>query len=170
MIIFINYLLATKNLSSSFFQSDIDLVAHTHWVDSPEEKCRELFQLKSQLLNAGIVEPDIPVFAYAHTSWMQLHTIPKLGSYKVDLSMNNNDGIQLTSVIKQYVESMPALRPLVMVLKALLSQKELNSPATSGLASYSLTCMVISFLQVCISNRLFSLSQFIIFSVEPGQI
>jgi non-canonical poly(A) RNA polymerase PAPD5/7 len=43
---------------------------------------------------------------------------------------------------------MPALRPLVLVLKSFLKQRKLNSAATSGLSSYAVTCMVISFLQV----------------------
>ena len=43
---------------------------------------------------------------------------------------------------------MPALRPLILVLKGLLLQHNFHSAASSGLSSYALTCMTISFIQV----------------------
>jgi non-canonical poly(A) RNA polymerase PAPD5/7 len=73
---------------------------------------------------------------------------PHSGAYKVDLNINTDDGVKVIDVVKDYLDQMPALRPLVMVLKGFLIQRGLNSPATSGLGSYSLICMVISFLKV----------------------
>jgi non-canonical poly(A) RNA polymerase PAPD5/7 len=43
---------------------------------------------------------------------------------------------------------MPALRPLVLVMKCFLKQRKLHSAASSGLSSYALICMAISYLQV----------------------
>lgn len=43
---------------------------------------------------------------------------------------------------------MPALRPLIFVLKGFLRQRKLHSAASSGLSSYAVICMTISFLQV----------------------
>ena len=43
---------------------------------------------------------------------------------------------------------MPALQPLILVIKGFLSQRGLNNAAESGLSSYALICMCISFLQV----------------------
>ena len=51
-------------------------------------------------------------------------------------------------VIKGYVAQLPALRPLVLVLKAYMAVQNLNSPAFGGLGSYALICMIITFLKV----------------------
>ena len=51
-------------------------------------------------------------------------------------------------MIKHYLDTMPALRPLIMVLKAFLTARSLNSAALGGLGSYALSLIAISFLQV----------------------
>jgi non-canonical poly(A) RNA polymerase PAPD5/7 len=70
------------------------------------------------------------------------------GNIKVDIGINNVDGLLALDIINEYLSTIPALRPLVMVVKAFLAQKNLNSAATSGLSSYALICMAISFVQV----------------------
>jgi non-canonical poly(A) RNA polymerase PAPD5/7 len=67
---------------------------------------------------------------------------------------------------------MPALKPLMFVLKALLIQRSLNTPATGGLGSYALALMVISFLQVGVSVhvRSFPDSLLTIFQMNPHQL
>lgn len=70
------------------------------------------------------------------------------GSLNFDLGINNTDGFEAVAIINSYLTNMPALRPLVLVLKSLLKQRKLNSAASSGLSSYAATCMAISFLQV----------------------
>ena len=71
-----------------------------------------------------------------------------LGGLKVDIGINNVDGVTAVDVINDHLDRMPALRPLVLVVKAFLAQKDLNSAAKSGLSSYALICMAISFVQV----------------------
>jgi len=56
----------------------------------------------------------------------------------VDLSFNNREPLLHVPLVQQYVHEMPALRPLVMVLKTLFSEKELNKGSTGGLGSYPL--------------------------------
>jgi non-canonical poly(A) RNA polymerase PAPD5/7 len=62
--------------------------------------------------------------------------------------MNDSDGVRGVDAIKGYLSEMPALRPLVMVMKGLLAQHGLASAAHSGISGYATICMVISFLQV----------------------
>lgn len=50
--------------------------------------------------------------------------------------------------VRGYMARYPNVRPLVLVLKGLLQQKECNDVATGGLGSFALTCMVIVHLQV----------------------
>jgi non-canonical poly(A) RNA polymerase PAPD5/7 len=70
------------------------------------------------------------------------------GSFNVDIGINNTDGPQAIAVVNEYLSKMPALRPLILTVKAFLSQRNLNSAAHSGLGSYAVICMCISFLQV----------------------
>lgn len=51
-------------------------------------------------------------------------------------------------VIKSYLLTMPALRPLILAVKAFLSQRALNSASSGSLSSYSVINMCISYLQV----------------------
>lgn len=84
----------------------------------------------------------------------------------MDISINADDGTKAISVVQDYLTKMPALRPLVFVIKALLSHKGLNSPANGGLGSYAIICLVICFLQVLysISNHHSLLKHFSCFS------
>lgn len=54
-------------------------------------------------------------------------------------------------VIKRYLDEMPALRHLVLVIKVFLAHKGLNSAANGGLGSYATICLAIHLLQVCFS-------------------
>jgi len=47
---------------------------------------------------------------------------------------------------------MPALRPLILVVKGFLSQRNLNDASKSGLGSYAVILMCISFLQAFFSS------------------
>jgi non-canonical poly(A) RNA polymerase PAPD5/7 len=78
----------------------------------------------------------------------QLTSAMETGSFKTDIGIDNTDGVEAIDIIKGYLTRMPALRSLVMVVKAFLSQRELNSAITFGLNSYCVICMAISFLQV----------------------
>jgi DNA polymerase sigma len=74
----------------------------------------------------------------------------------VDVSLNKDDGMLAVPLVKRHLDTMPALRSLLMLLKRFLAQRELNSAATAGVSGYVLTCMCISFLQVrrfCLARR-----------------
>jgi len=77
---------------------------------------------------------------------LTLQTIPQLGSFKLDISINALDGPRLTLVVREHLKTMPPLRYLVLALKAFLSTRGLNSAATGGLSSYAIICLAISYL------------------------
>lgn len=66
----------------------------------------------------------------------------------MDISLNQTNGISAGKIINQYLDVLPGARQLIMVVKAFLSQRSMNEVFTGGLGSYSVICMVISFLQV----------------------
>lgn len=83
--------------------------------------------------------------------------------------MNADIGVKAVETVQKYLNDMPALRPLVLVLKRMLGQCNLDSAATAGLSTYSLVCMVISFLQVIITTFKFPMFDSISFQVNPMQ-
>ncbi len=74
----------------------------------------------------------------------------------MDIGVNNTDGIHVAEMIKEYLARMPELRPLVLVMKGLLARSSFNDPAYGGLGSYAVVCMCISFLQVRVSSKAYT--------------
>ena len=70
------------------------------------------------------------------------------GNFLVDISINQTNGITAGQIINKFVTYHPALKPLVLVVKAFLSQRAMNEVFSGGLGSYSIVCMALSFLQV----------------------
>lgn len=134
---------------------------------------RILWQLSSRLRSSGITA-DCQVISHARVPIVKVDTIRGLGessdallsyilaevllaSLKFDLNINSDNGLKAVPVIKQYIDDMPALRPLVLAIKAFLSTRGLNSAATGGLSSYATICSTIGFLKVNSSTAISSL-------------
>jgi len=56
-------------------------------------------------------------------------------------------GIAAAEIVKNYMNKMPQLKPLALVLKQLLFERNLNNTFNGGLGSYCLVLMIISSLQ-----------------------
>lgn len=70
------------------------------------------------------------------------------GKYKVDISINHTNGIDASQFVADWLRNCPALRPIIMATKLLLSQRGMSEVFSGGLGSYSVICMVISFIQM----------------------
>lgn len=73
-----------------------------------------------------------------------------LGNYNIDISVNQYNGVKAAPLVTSLMESVGirAARALIMVVKTLLMQRGLHEVYSGGLGSYSVICLVISFLQV----------------------
>lgn len=111
-----------------------------------EGKKKTLYNLSGIFRNASVTQDTLFVFR-ARVPIMHFETVDELGSLHIDISVNSPDGVKLVPIMEKYLDSMPALRYLVLVVKGYLSQLRLNSAQDGGLSSYSLMCLVISFLQ-----------------------
>jgi len=131
--------------------SDIDIAISTH---SVTDQCKKsvLFQLSSKLKSSGLT-PFVLVNHHARVPILKLTTRPEYGSLNVDIGINNVDGVKSIELINAYLANMPALRPLILVVKGFLSQRSLNDASKSGLGSYAVILMCISFLQMNPSKR-----------------
>ncbi|KAI0326768.1 Nucleotidyltransferase [Cubamyces sp. BRFM 1775] len=134
-------------LAEVFGGSDTDLVISTPHTYDDETKKRVLFQLSALMRNSHVTD-YVQVVHRARVPVISFTTSPDLGSLKIDISLNATDGLNAVPVLRGYFERMPALRYLVLALKSLLTRHRLNSASSSGLSSYGLICLAISFLQL----------------------
>lgn len=69
-----------------------------------------------------------------------------------DISIGVDNGVQNVPLIKSYINQFPALRPLVLVVKCFLHERNLNEVFTGGLGSYTILLLVASHLQMMAYN------------------
>ncbi|KAG9099628.1 hypothetical protein FRC06_005081, partial [Ceratobasidium sp. 370] len=74
-----------------------------------------------------IAKAKVPIIKFV-TTW---------GGFKVDISLNQVNGVTAGKIINNFLARLPALRPLVLIFKAFLSQRDMNEVYNGGLGSYS---------------------------------
>jgi non-canonical poly(A) RNA polymerase PAPD5/7 len=65
----------------------------------------------------------------------------------VDVCFNQKTGPQAATLMHQYMDALPPLRPLTFLLKYFMASRGLNQPYTGGVGSFMLQMMIVSFLQ-----------------------
>ena len=119
--------------------SDLDLVMFGLWERIP-------FRCLERILQDIAAPHSIEVIDGAAVPIVKYDDL--VTGIKVDISFNNVSGLQSAEVIKTFKLEFPVLPKLVMVLKQFLLVRGLSTVFTGGLSSYSLSLMVISFLQL----------------------
>lgn len=109
------------------------------------DKVTVLHALANTMRRAGITD-RVTIVAKAKVPIIKFITTH--GRFAVDISLNQVNGVAAGKLINRYLKELPALRALVMVTKAFLSQRSMNEVYTGGLGSYSIVCLSISFLQM----------------------
>jgi DNA polymerase sigma len=71
---------------------------------------------------------------------------------KCDLSFGVQGGLQAAAFMKSEVETTPAIRPTLLILKQLLKEKDLNEVYRGGVSSYGLFHMVLSYFSTFYGN------------------
>lgn len=104
-----------------------------------------LHSLANIVRRAGITD-RVKIIAKAKVPIIKFVT--SHGRFWVDISVNQVNGVAAGKMIKQFLQELPALRSLVLVIKSFLAQRSMNEVYTGGLGSYSIVCLVISFLQM----------------------
>lgn len=72
------------------------------------------------------------------------------GRLNVDISVNQGNGLVAVDIVNRFLAapSGGALKGLVLIIKAFLSQRGMNEVFTGGLGSYAIVCLAVSFLQL----------------------
>ena len=76
-------------------------------------------------------------------------------NFHIDISVqdDNHFGLKTVELIKSYLNTYSVLKPIILALKTLLNNGNLNNPYTGGLSSYGLVLMVVSFIQSKIDSQ-----------------
>lgn len=122
--------------------SDIDVVIFDSRVKTPQVG---LYALAKALSQKGVAK-KIQVVAKARVPIVKF--VERKSGIAFDISFDVDGGPQAADFIKDYVKKLPALRPLCMILKVFLHQRELNEVYTGGIGSYALLTMLITHLQL----------------------
>ena len=123
---------------------DIDLVIYSDLMDRMD-KVSVLHSLANIVKRAGITD-RVTIIAKAKVPIIKFVTTH--GRFSVDISINQGNGVTTGKMVKQFLQELPALRSLVLIIKNFLSQRSMNEVFTGGLGSYSIVCLAISFLQM----------------------
>lgn len=66
---------------------------------------------------------------------------------QVDVCFNQPTGPPAAQLMKRYMEALPPLRPLTIVMKYFLAARGLNEPYSGGVGSFMLQLLIVAFLQ-----------------------
>ena len=100
------------------------------------KKCRHFIRGNIELINA-----KVPILKFDD----------KVGRLEVDLSVNNPTAARNTHLLYCYSQLDPRVRPLVMALKLWAKKNGINEARFQTLSSYTLSLMMIHFLQCGVS-------------------
>eukprot|EP01126_Amoeba_proteus_P023116 TRINITY_DN2326_c0_g1_i6.p1 TRINITY_DN2326_c0_g1~~TRINITY_DN2326_c0_g1_i6.p1 ORF type:complete len:278 (-),score=55.03 TRINITY_DN2326_c0_g1_i6:121-954(-) len=104
-----------------------------------------LYLFANRLCQKGVNKIRIQVISRATVPIVKF-TDP-ITNCQVDVSFGHLNGCSNSLIVKQFLKEFSELRPLVLILKYFLQQRDLNEPYTGGLGSYALSLMVVCFLQ-----------------------
>ncbi|XP_022886672.1 non-canonical poly(A) RNA polymerase PAPD5-like isoform X2 [Olea europaea var. sylvestris] len=121
--------------------SDVDVVILGSEIRSPQLGLQALSRALSQ---KGIAK-KIQVIARARVPIVKF--VEKKSGVSFDISFDIQSGPKSAEFITDAISKWPPLRPLCLILKVFLQQRELNEVYTGGIGSYALLVMLIAMLQ-----------------------
>ncbi|KAL1685321.1 hypothetical protein GGG16DRAFT_66535 [Schizophyllum commune] len=128
---------------------DIDLVVQSNTLEQNNKKT-VLQRLADLIRSARLSSGKVQVIA-ARVPIIKFVTAAEYGRFQIDISINQFSGLVSSDIINGFQRGMQcpiAIRSLVLILKLYLSQRGMNEVYTGGLGSYSIVCLVLSFLQM----------------------
>lgn len=105
----------------------------------------DLYRLASHLRECKVAE-DFTVIAKARVPIVKCRET--ISGLPIDISFNITNGLESAKIVKSYMEEVPALRPMTMLIKHFLMIKGYNEVFNGGIGSYTTMIMILSFLQM----------------------
>ncbi|MCO5585280.1 hypothetical protein L7F22_039213 [Adiantum nelumboides] len=123
---------------------DLDLVVVSQAMESQRKE--NVLRKMAAVLRRHNLAMDVQVIARAKVPIVKFVCVH--GKLKVDISINQTNGIEAANYIRGWLDRLPSIRPLIMAVKLLLVQRGLSEVFSGGLGSYSVICLVINHLQM----------------------
>lgn len=121
--------------------SDVDVVILGSNIVTPQ---LGLNALAKALSRKGVAK-KMQVIAKARVPIVKF--VEKTSDISFDISFDVDNGPKAADFIKESISKWPPLRPLCLILKVFLQQRELNEVYTGGIGSYALLAMLIAMLR-----------------------
>ena len=82
-------------------------------------------------------------------------TKPEHGNITINITFytETHNGIQCVELINSYIKEYTILEPIVIALKTIFKNANLNDPSSGGLSSYGLILMVVSYIQSLVDKK-----------------
>jgi non-canonical poly(A) RNA polymerase PAPD5/7 len=127
--------------------SDVDVVVLNSGCQARHDRLKALAKA---LTRSGLAK-NIQVIANARVPIIKF--VETRSNIPFDISFDVANGPEAADFIKAAMEALPPLRPLCLVLKIFLQQRELNEVYQGGIGSYALLVMLLTHLQMHPSKR-----------------
>ncbi|XP_030511929.1 terminal nucleotidyltransferase 4B [Rhodamnia argentea] len=121
--------------------SDIDVVILDSGIRTPQLGLQAL----SRALSQKSIAKNIQVIAKARVPIVKF--VEKRSGVAFDISFDVDNGPKAAEFIKDAISKWPPLRPLCLILKVFLQQRELNEVYSGGIGSYALLTMLMAMLR-----------------------
>ncbi|KAL7601715.1 uncharacterized protein LOC111910187 [Lactuca sativa] len=121
--------------------SDVDMVILDSHIRTPQMGLHAL----SRALSQRGVAKKIQVIAKARVPIIKF--VEKRSGISFDVSFDMENGPKAAEYIQDAISKWPQLRPLCLILKVFLQQRELNEVYSGGIGSYALLAMLIAMLR-----------------------
>ncbi|CAE8607014.1 unnamed protein product, partial [Polarella glacialis] len=131
----------SSDLDVTFLRKDADLNADHMQQDA-------VIALRKRVLPLLLAHPQFEVEKEVWSARVPILKLRFMGEVEVDLSCHNLEGLLNTQLLKAYADLHPKVKQMVMAAKLWAKTKEVCGACAGNLSSYSLTLMVIYFLQV----------------------
>ncbi|CAM6061151.1 unnamed protein product [Sphagnum tenellum] len=122
--------------------SDVDVVI----LDSGCQVRQDGLKALAKALTRNAVAKNIQVIGKARVPIVKF--VERSSNIAFDISFDVANGPEAADFIKGAMQALPPLRPLCLVLKIFLQQRELNEVYQGGIGSYALLVMLLAHLQV----------------------
>ena len=143
-----------QNLETNESDIDISILLNINNTDFTEisflENLKEILinEKFSNIENTELIDAKVPI----------IKTICNETNFKIDISLNQTDGINFSELIKNFIINHPILKYMIVFIKRFFSLHNLNNCYNNGMSSYCIFIYVTHFYQVYRKENLINLN------------
>lgn len=123
--------------------SDIDCVVNS--INGDKQNTSSLYKLAKHLKDEHIAT-EIEVISKTRVPIIKFVEVES--RIHIDVSFERTNGLEAAKLIRDWLDSTPGLRELVLIVKQFLHSRRLNNVHTGGLGGFSIICLVYSYLHM----------------------